>query len=82
MSATISEFDIDRAVEIWAEYQQTHDLSDQEGRAAGINPVTGEVFLGESMTDIAQRRWQTGDKSPLYFVRIGSPTYWNKGGRS
>lgn len=30
-----------RALQIWADYQQQHDLSDRLGQAAGIEPMRG-----------------------------------------
>jgi hypothetical protein len=72
--------DIADAKRIWAEYQETHDLSDRTGKIAGIDPATGEVWLGEWFTDIAAERQSKGLTGPLFFERIGSPTALFKGG--
>ncbi|HUG91416.1 MAG TPA: hypothetical protein VML55_11310 [Planctomycetaceae bacterium] len=69
------------AKRIWDEYQQTHDLSVRQGQAAGIDPRTGDVWFGESIMDIADQRSGHGLESPLFFVRVGYPTYYRKGGR-
>jgi hypothetical protein len=73
--------EIARAKEIWAKYQREHDLSDRKGKAAGIDPTTGEVCLGESAIDIVQQRREKGLASPLFFERVGYPTYLRKGRR-
>jgi hypothetical protein len=68
------------AQEIWAEYQNRHDLSAKEGHTAGIDPASGRVWIGESMEDVVDQRDADECDSPLFFVRIGSPTYYRKGG--
>lgn len=77
----MTDADIARAQQIWAEYQQKHDLSHRQGQAAGIDPVNGRIWFGESAIDIAQQRTAEGLDSPLFFVRVGFPTYCRKGGR-
>lgn len=42
----------ERARRFWDEYQKTHDVSDRMGQAVGIDPVTGNVWFGESILDI------------------------------
>jgi hypothetical protein len=73
--------DIAAAKTIWRDYQQEHDLSDRKGEMAGIDPTTGEVWLGEWITDIVDERDAKGLTSPLFFERIGYPTALRKGGR-
>jgi hypothetical protein len=71
----------ERAQEVWAEYQRTHDVADQKGRAAGVDPVSGRVWIGDDAEDIhAQLQTEKLD-IPLYFVRIGYDYYYRKGGR-
>ncbi len=69
----------ERARQIWAEYQSGHDLSDQIGQAAGIDPFTGRVWFGESAADIWRQRQAEGTGTPLYCVRIGYDYYVRKG---
>src|SRR5881409_2950829 len=53
MPATkLTEADVARAEQIWADYQRDHDVSDRIGRAAGIDPFTGRIWFGESIADI------------------------------
>lgn len=73
--------EIARAKAIWVEYQRGHDLSGRTGQAAGIDPGTGEVWIGDSAAEIFHRRSAQGLDSPLFFERIGFPTYLRKGGR-
>lgn len=80
-TSTWTTADTETARRIWQEYQTTHDLSDRIGRAAGIDPKTGEVWLGESIVDIVEQRKLKGLCSPLFFERIGYPTYFRKGRR-
>ena len=69
------------AKQIWADYQATHDVSNRKGEAAGIDPETGDVWLGKDIIDIADQQKAKGPSSPLFFMRIGYPTYYRKGGR-
>lgn len=80
---TVSEWtkaDTERAEALWLEYQRTHDVAGQAGRTAGIDPASGGIWLGESIQDVVSQRDAAGSEMPLYFVRIGSATYYRKGG--
>jgi hypothetical protein len=72
--------DSDRAQAIWSEYEQQHDLSGQEGQTAGIDPATGCIWFADSIQNVVAKRDADGSQAPLYFVRVGSPTYYRKGG--
>jgi hypothetical protein len=76
-----TEFDTQRAKQYWAEYVASHDLSDRVGQAAGIDPVTGQVWFGESAAEIARQLKEAGTPKPLFFMRVGYKTYLRKGGR-
>lgn len=69
------------AQRIWGEYQRAHDVSSQTGQTAGIDPVTGRVWFGESIKDIVAQLDAQGSATPLYFVRVGSDHYQRKGAR-
>ena len=69
------------AERFWAEYQTAHDLSDRLGQTAGIDPETGEIWFGESIQDVVAQRDAIGLSSPLRFERVGSASYYIKGGR-
>ena len=43
----------ERALQLWAEYQQQHDLTARLGQTAGIDPVSGRVWFGKSAKEIA-----------------------------
>ncbi len=70
-----------RAKQIWAEYQEEHDLSDLDGQTAGIDPASGSIWLGASLRDVVARRDAEGIHAPLFFERVGSDTYYLKGSR-
>ena len=74
-----TEADSVKAKQIWAEYQQQHDLSDRVGQTAGIDPDSGRIWFGESIRDLASKRDAEGLNSPLFFERVGSETYFRKG---
>jgi hypothetical protein len=80
-TSTWTNSDTTKAEQIWAEYQRQHDLSDQAGKTAGIDPKSGRVWIGESIQDVLAKRSADGIESLLYFERIGSTTYYRKGGR-
>ena len=71
----------DTAERFWAEYVKMHDLSDRIGQTAGIDPVTGQVWFGETIRDVVAQRDADGVATPLRFERVGSATYYVKGGR-
>lgn len=70
-----------RAVELWEDYQRQHDLSNQIGKVAAIDPVTGRVWIDESGVDVAAQMQKEGVDTPVYLVRIGYPSYLRKGRR-
>jgi hypothetical protein len=76
-----SDEDSVKAKKIWAAYQQQHDLSQRLGQTAGIDPISGRVWLGESIQNIVAQRDAEGLHSPLFFERVGSDTYFRKGRR-
>ena len=76
-----TEADTATAHQIWAEYQQQHDLSDRTGQTAGIDPASGRIWFGESAKDIVAQMDSEGVTAPLYFVRVGHASYLRKGGR-
>ena len=78
---SFTEGELTEAKKIWQEYQKYHDLSDRIGQAAGINPHSGQVWMGESAIDIVEQRQKENLDSPLFFERVGFPTYLRKGGR-
>ena len=78
---TLNETDIQNAEDVWERYQQSHDLSDELGRTAGIDPISGEVWIADSIAAIVTQRRHAGQDTPLVFKRIGSATYYRKGGR-
>ncbi len=76
-----SKLDIGRAQQIWEEYERTHDLTGKERLAVGIDPETGEVFLGESALGIADSLKLNGHFRPLFYRWVHSPYYTRKVGR-
>ena len=72
--------DSERAQEIWSQYQHDHDVSERVGETAGIEPISGGIWFGSSIQEVIRRRNADGVAAPLYFVRVGSPTYYRKGG--
>ena len=80
-TSTWNEADTIKAKQIWSDYEQQHDLSQLQGKTAGIDPDTGRVWIGESIHDVVAQRNADGIDSLLFFERIGSRTYYRKGGR-
>jgi hypothetical protein len=74
-------FDLNKVNEVWEEYARTHDLSGKERLAAGIDPDTREVFLGNSAKDIVARLESEGKFRPLFYRWVNDPYYTRKGGR-
>ena len=78
---TWTESDTAKAEQIWAEYQRHHDLSGSVGKTAGIDPKSGRIWIGESIQDVVSKRDADGIDALLFFERVGSNTYYRKGGR-
>ncbi len=74
-----TEVDVARAQQIWAEYQKHHDVTDRKGQAAGIDPVSGRIWFGESLVDISKQMDAEGIDVPVYLVRVGYDYYMRKG---
>jgi hypothetical protein len=66
---------------VWAEYQKHHDVSAHIAETAGIDPVSGRIWFGESATDIRRQMDAEGLETPLLCLRVGSDYYVRKGGR-
>jgi len=81
MATTWSDTDTAEAKRIWREYQENHDVSQQEGRAAGIDPVSGRIWFGDSAVETVRKMKADGIDRPLFFVRVGYAHYLRKGGR-
>lgn len=75
-----TESDSGRAREIWSEYRQRQDVSKKVGQTAGIEPVSGCIWFGDSIQNVIAQRDADGIDAPLFFVRVGSATYYRKGG--
>ena len=73
--------DSHKAKQIWEEYQKQHNLSDRIGQTVGIDPKSERIWFGSSIQDIVLKRTDEGWSSPLFFQRVGSETYFRKGGR-
>jgi len=78
---TWNEQDTARALHFWAEFQKQHDITQHLGETAGIDPVNGEVWFGDSAQDIWRQRQAEGLDRPVYCVRVGVDYYTRKGGR-
>lgn len=79
--ANWTDADTDRAQHIWDLYAAQHDLADRKGQAAGIDPDSGRIWFGESAAEIIAEMRMADEFRPLFFVRVGYPTYLRKGGR-
>lgn len=74
------ESDSKRAEVIWSEYQQKHDISAMQGKTVGIDPTSGLIWIGDSIQDVVGQRDAGGSSASLFFLRVGSKTYYRKGG--
>lgn len=73
--------DVDRAQAIWADYQKNHDITPLLEQAAGIEPISGRVWFGESGLEIRDQMLSEGIDAPFYCVRVGHDYYLRKGTR-
>jgi hypothetical protein len=73
--------DTDKAKQIWSKYEQTHDLSEMQHLAVGIDPESGEVHFGKSMQEIGDRLEREGRFKPLFYRWVNDPYYFHRGAR-
>lgn len=73
--------DVERAEQIWAEYQRTHDLSADKDRVAAVEPVSGRVWIADSGIDLVHLKEAEGISEPVYLIRVGYDYYVRKGRR-
>lgn len=73
--------DTRKAQTAWAEYQQSHDVSDRHGQAVGIDPQSGRVWFGPRGVDAIDAARADGVTHPLLLLRVGYSYYQRKGGR-
>ena len=71
--------DVERAEQIWAEYQKQHDITPFLDQTAGIDPVSGRIWFGESGLDVRKKMHDEGVDTPIYCVRVGQDYYVRKG---
>lgn len=81
MPTRIREAFASSAERIWKEYQSGHDVPHRLGQTAGIDPVSGKIWFGESIPDVVRQRDEDGIDRPLFAVRVGCDHYYRKGGR-
>lgn len=74
-----TESDSVKAKQIWLGYQRLHDLSGRIGQTVGIDPHSGRIWFGQSIPDIVAQRDAEGLATALFFERIGSDAYYQKG---
>lgn len=71
--------EVDEANRLWDAYRATHDLTQDEGHVAAIEPHSGAIVIAPTASDILSIRGQ--DPPPALLKRIGSETFYRKGGR-
>jgi hypothetical protein len=79
-TSQLAAVDIEKAQQIWTEYQKQHDVSNRKGQSVGIDPISGRVWFGERALDIAGQMRAEGIDRPFYCVRVGRSYYLRKGG--
>lgn len=79
-ASTWTDADTARALQIWTQYQQQHDITSLIGQTAGIDPVSGRIWFGETAKDIWEKKQAESVVAPLYYLRVGANYYVRKGG--
>lgn len=70
-----------QALRIWEVFQREHDLSSRQGQAAGIEPISGRIWFGETARDIRRQMDAEGIDRPFLCARVGALAYLVKKGR-
>jgi hypothetical protein len=69
LTITTADANMERAKQIWAEYQRTHDVAALEGQTVAVDLETGRVLTGSSAYVIRKKHPEVGTRSPLMVVR-------------
>jgi hypothetical protein len=76
LTEVLTEADLERVRVAWDEYQKTYDVSSQYWQVVGVDPHTGEVFVGgRTAGDLIDRLLAEGRWRPLIIWRVGFPYY-------
>ena len=75
----ITDKEVAYAENIWRDYQEKNDVTDQKGQTVGIDYKSGKIWFGKSASDIVSKRAEKGLDNPLYFIRVGYDYYLRKG---
>ena len=74
--------DVERAKQIWAEYQTKHDVSDLKGQYAMIEPKSGRVWIGKDPILVADKMHADRCYDPVFGIMVGYNYFVRKGRRS
>ena len=73
--------DKDRSERLWSKFESSHDVSQMTGMFAGIEPDSGNVWVGKQIGDVLSQRNAAGIETPLYWKRIGCAAFVTRVGR-
>lgn len=75
-----TETDSKSAEKVWLDYQQHHDVSAKVGQTAGIEPVSGCIWFGDSIQDVVAQRDAEGKSTRCFSCESGlTPTIEREG---
>jgi hypothetical protein len=77
---TVPQVDVERARAAWSDYCRQHDITKLKGKTAGIEPVSGRIWFGDSAVDVHDKMLADGVNALAYFIRVGYDHYVRKGG--
>jgi hypothetical protein len=69
LTTTTTDREMERAKQIWAEYQETHGEVVAEGQTVAVDLETARVLIGPSTYVIRAEHPEVGVHSPLMVVR-------------
>lgn len=69
LTITASDANMERAKQIWAESQRTHDVAALEGQTVAVDLETARVLTGPSARAIRREHPEVGTRTPLVAVR-------------
>jgi hypothetical protein len=69
LTTTTADANMERAKRIWAEYQQSHDVTVLQGQTVAVDLETERVLTGPSARAITKAHPEVGTRSPLLVVR-------------
>lgn len=70
-SPEVSSRIVARGSDVWARYQESHDVSHLRGQVAAVDPESRNVWIGVEAVEAIDEMNANGFDTPVYMVMVG-----------